>query len=446
MTSSSSRRRVAGVLCSLALVGSAGWLLRPSEAPAWNEAEVEIIRSLRIDSLASLPDDASNAVADDARAARLGHRLFFDPRLSATGQVACVTCHQPERRFTDGLTTGRAIGRSRRNTPSIVGTAYSPWLYWDGRKDSQWSQALSPLEDPNEHGSNRMELARFIADDPEYRRAYASLFGSTPDFSDRSRFPDAASPLPGTGLVDAWDTMSAEDRDLVNATFANIGKAIAAYERLLLPGPSLFDRYAEAVTEGDEAAARAAFNADEAVGLQLFIGKAQCIECHNGPLLTNNEFHNTGIISSPGEIPDRGRIDGVREARADPFNCMGRYSDDAVKDCAELRFARTGTELIAAIRTPSLRNLAGTAPYAHKGQISTLAELLNHYSRAPLAMTGHNEAKPLDLSRRERRQIEAFLTTLAAPIGTPREWLSVPSADALRTGFGLDRTDFVGAQ
>ena len=94
MTSSSSRRRVAGVLCSLALVGSAGWLLRPSEAPAWNEAEVEIIRSLRIDSLASLPDDASNAVADDARAARLGHRLFFDPRLSATGQVACVTCHQ----------------------------------------------------------------------------------------------------------------------------------------------------------------------------------------------------------------------------------------------------------------------------------------------------------------------------------------------------------------
>ena len=107
-----------------------------------------------------------------------------------------------------------AIGTSKRNTPSIVGAAYSPWLYWDGRRDSLWSQALSPLEDPNEHGSNREQVvAAFLADD-QYAAAYRSLFGEPP----------------------------AHNPEAVNSVFANIGKVIAAYERLLLPGASRFDR------------------------------------------------------------------------------------------------------------------------------------------------------------------------------------------------------------
>jgi cytochrome c peroxidase len=118
--------------------------------------------------------------------------------------------------------------------------------------------------------------------------------------------------------------------------------------------------------------------------------------------------------------------------KSDPFNCLSAFSDDPAKDCAELRFARTGPELIGAMRTPSLRNLEGTGPYMHKGQLATPAAVLEHYNRAPLAMIGHNEAKALKLSRRERMQLEVFLETLAAPLATPTEWLDAPAENDAR--------------
>lgn len=385
---------------AIILVLTAWLYFRPLGPEPWTDAEVEILRSLWIESLPPLPRDPTNAVADNPSAAEFGHHLFFDPRLSGTGAISCSTCHQPERRFTDGLPKGQAIGTSKRNTRSIAGVAYSPWLYWDGRRDSLWSQALSPLEDPAEQGGNRGQHVEFIASEPSYRAMYESVFGELPELS---------------------------DYDAINQVFANIGKAIAAYERLLLPGPSRFDTYVEAVIAGDEELQAAIFSADEVMGLQLFIGEAACTQCHNGPLFTNNEFHNTGVLSFPGEVPDKGRVAGVRELMSDPFNCRGAYSDDVTKNCAELDFARTGPELIGTMRTPSLRNLENTGPYMHKGQIDTLAEVLRHYNDAPLAMIGHNEAKPLGLSKRELRQIEAFLETLAAPLATADKWLAAPA-------------------
>lgn len=373
--------------------------VRPVEPESWSEAEVETLRSLWIGSLRPLPLDTSNSVANDPRAASLGHRLFFDPGLSGTGGVSCSTCHQPERRFTDGLPKGQAIGTSKRNTPSIIGAAYSPWLYWDGRKDSLWSQALSPLEDPAEHGGRREQYVEFIAADPIYRPMYEAVFGELP------------------GL--AGDIA-------VNTVFANIGKAIAAYERLLMPGPSRFDRYVEAVIAGDPGLQLTIFSEDEVAGLRLFINEAACTQCHNGPLFTNHEFHNTGVLSFSGEVPDKGRVAGVRQVLADPFNCTGPYNDAADQVCAELTYTRTGSELIGTFRTPSLRNLKNTAPFMHKGQIETLAEVLQHYNDAPLAMIGHNEAKPLGLNGRELRQLEAFLNTLDAPLATTGEWLRRP--------------------
>ncbi len=107
----------------------------------------------------------------------------------------------------------------------------------------------------------------------------------------------------------------------------------------------------------------------------------------------------------------------MQEALANPFNCLGEYSDDPLQQCDELEFVRQGPELVGAFRTPSLRNVAGTAPYMHKGQVPTLAEALLHYNKAPDAMIGHNEAKPLGLNSRELRQLEAFLNTLTAPLG-----------------------------
>ena len=412
---------------AVTLAGAAWFSLRPAAQPVWTDHELDMMESLWIANLPPLPPDPSNAVADDPLAARFGHRLFFDPRLSGNGEFACSSCHRPDRRFTDGRLIGAALGDSKRNTPSIVGTAYSPWLYWDGRKDSQWSQALSPLEDPNEQGGNRVALARLIAGDPEYHRAYTAVFGTLPDLSDADRIPAAAGPIPGTSLETDWNAMDPADREAITLVFVNIGKAIAAYERLLVPGPSRFDRYIQVISQGDASQAGTILNAEEATGLRLFMGKARCIECHNGPLLTNNEFHNTGIISAAGKIPDRGRIDGIRLVRDDPFNCLSAYSDDPLKDCAELRFARTGAEVVGALRTPSLRNLQGTAPYSHQGQTPSLERMMLHYDRAPFSMIGHNEAKPLSLSRRERAQLEAFLATLDAPLATALQWLSPPA-------------------
>lgn len=418
---------ITAIAALAAALAVAGWWHRDAGEPhEWSEAERAILASLWIGNLPPVPPEPSNAVADDAGAAAFGRRLFFDPRLSGNGTVSCATCHQPARRFTDGLAKGRAVGESKRNTMSLVGAAYSPWQYWDGRKDSLWSQALSPLEDPQEHGGNRMQFVHLIADDPGYRQSYESLFGALPDFSDRERFPDKAAPVEDAPLRQAWQRMTPQDRERVNVVFSNIGKAIAAYERLLVPGPARFDRYVEAVLDGDRPARREIFTSQEAAGLRLFIGEARCTECHNGPLFTNNEFHNTGILSPPRDLPDRGRIAGVREVRRDPFNCKGVFSDDRERNCPELEFARTGEELLGAIRTPSLRNLSGTAPFMHKGQLATLEEVIDHYDRAPLAMIGHNEAKPLSLSRRERAQLEAFLETLSAPPATPAEWLEPP--------------------
>jgi cytochrome c peroxidase len=116
----------------------------------------------------------------------------------------------------------------------------------------------------------------------------------------------------------------------------------------------------------------------------------------------------------------------VREVIANEFNCRGAYSDDATRRCPELDYVRTDQALTGAFRTPSLRNLDNTAPFMHQGQIATLAGVLEHYNTAPLAMIGHNEAKPLKLRRSELRQLEAFLLTLASPIDADDKWLRAP--------------------
>jgi cytochrome c peroxidase len=159
------------------------------------------------------------------------------------------------------------------------------------------------------------------------------------------------------------------------------------------------------------------FSADEEAGLRLFIGKANCINCHNGPRLTDDHFHNTGVpASSLVADVDSGRTVGVRNVLAGEFNCVSTYSDAKPDECSELRFAVTeGDELVRAFKTPSLRNVAERPPYMHAGQIATLSKVIEHYDRAPHAPAGHSELKRLGLSQTERRQIEAFLRTLNAP-------------------------------
>lgn len=417
--------RPALVLVSVAALGlGAWWMAQLPPDEQFSAEEKVLVRSLWIGNLEALARDPSNRVADDDEAAQLGRRLFFDTRLSANGGVSCATCHKPERYFTDGLPTGQGLRTGERNTMGLVGAARSPWQFWDGRKDSQWSQALSPLESTVEHGANRMELVRLLSEDTAYRTAYQAVFGELPPVGDPERFPPQASPLGNEEQRSAWEGMSTADQHAVNQAFANLGKALAAYQRKLEPGPAPFDEFAGAMLAGEDA--RALLSGAAQAGLKLFIGKASCVNCHNGPLLSNNEFHNTGVLPAIGQLPGLGRAQGVREAIEDPFNCLGAYSDDH-NGCAELRYAKSGDDVIGAWRAPSLRNVTETAPYMHAGQITTLREVLEHYNRADLALVGHNEAKPLSLTRAELRMLEAFLNTLTGPLAADARWLTPPN-------------------
>lgn len=380
--------------------------------PAWNEDEILTLRSLWLGSLPPLAPDPSNRYGDDPSAAALGEKLFFDTRFSSNGQVACATCHLPELDFQDGKRLSEGVGVTDRRAMPLAGVAYSPWLFWDGRKDSLWAQALEPLENPVEHGGNRAQYIHLI--EQHYKAEYEAIFGPLPDLTG---FPISAGPVEDAAARAAWDAMSVEDQETVTRIFANMGKAIAAYERRIMPAPARFDAYVQALLAADEEIMKATLTPDEVAGLRLFIGKAQCLQCHNGPLFTDNHFHNTGIPAAPDLPEDRGRITGALKVLADEFNCFGPYSDAAPDDCVELRFMREpGFDLERQYKPPSLRNVAERAPYMHAGQFASLADVLDHYNRAPAAPVGHNELETLSLSPTEIEQIIAFLHTLTAPV------------------------------
>ena len=401
------------------------WIYQHNNLPDWSADEIKILQSLSIDKLPLLPKDHSNAFADNLRAAEFGRQLFFDERFSHNSKISCATCHIPELYFTDGLATAAGAQAGIRNSPTLVGAAYSPWQFWNGRSDSQWSQALAPLENTLEHAGSRTQFAHIIFTDKNYRQRYEELFGSMPNLSNKNRFPKAAAPVDNQELNNAWQAMQTKDQKAVNLVFVNMAKSIAAYQRLLQPASSRFDNYVDGIINNDAEKLKS-LSKNEVAGLKLFIGKAQCINCHNGPLLTNNEFHNTGIISAARQLPSLGRATGLRIVLTDPFNCQGEFSDADSKQCKELRFVKTGDELIASHKVPTLRNVADTAPYMHAGQLTTLEEVIEHYNRAPLAMIGHNEIKPLQLSGKEKKQLTQFLHSLSGPLATDPKWLINP--------------------
>jgi cytochrome c peroxidase len=273
--------------------------------------------------------------------------------------------------------------------------AYARWLFWDGRRDSLWAQALTPLQNRHEQGITPAFAAGRVRS--HYLRAYEAVFG----------------PLP-TG------------RDRVDRTFANMGKAIEAYERTLRPAPAAFDRFAAALARHEDSAAARILSPSAARGLRLFVGRAHCTNCHFGPLFTNGEFHNTGVPQDPA-APDRGRAAGVRQAVADRFNCLGGFSDARPEECSALRFVVTsGPQLAGEFKVPSLRDVASRAPYTHAGRFRTLREVLEHYNRAPRAQVGRSELHPLGLSDAQLGDLEAFLRTLDGGVAAPKGFLRAP--------------------
>lgn len=374
-----------------------------------------------------LPPDPTNAVADDPRAVRLGQALFFDPRFSADGKISCATCHDPSTRFTDGAQRAHGIGEAARHTPTVLDSARLRWLFWDGRADSLWMQALGPIENPVEHGASRLEVAHLVGADPGYRTAYEQLFGALPPLDRADRFPPAGMPDdPDPARAAAWNDMEPRDRDAIDAVFADVGKAIAAYERrLLTPDDSPFDQAVAALRAGDVGAADAAMSPAARRGLRLFVGKANCRLCHSGPDFSDGEFHSTGIPPLDGGIPnDAGRFEGLVQLAASPFTAAGPHSDDREGAAAEkVRSTIRTSESWGQFRTPPLRGVAETAPYMHEGQIATLEEVLRHYSTLERAvLPGHHQEVllvPLHLSEGEIADLVAFLGALTPSVPDP---------------------------
>jgi cytochrome c peroxidase len=416
----------AALAATLALSGWAAQEVR--QAPArdkWSAQEVATIASMRLKEAGERPTEPSNAYEQRTEAAALGRALFEDKSLSKNGQVACASCHAAEKQFQDGRQFGQGVGTGKRRTMPVMGASHSPFLFWDGRKDSLWSQALGPLEDAAEHGGNRVRFVRLVL--AQYKAQYQAVFGSAPDLG---KLPEDASPNGTEAERAAWAALTPATRDGVNRVFANMGKAIAAYERNVSYGESRFDQYAQATVRGD-GRGQEVLTTREVRGLRAFLTNGQCVTCHNGPLLTDQAFHNTGVPPVDPANPDRGRTEGLKKLLKDEFNCLGPYSDAKPEQCGELQFLSTNDPgQLGAFRTPSLRNVAARSPYMHAGQFERLEQVVQHYATSPKAAIGHSElARPgekhadrqtIQLSAADIQDLVAFLGTLTGPVIQPK--------------------------
>jgi cytochrome c peroxidase len=406
-----------------ALCGTVALALQLNDNSPWTDMERKTIRSLSLASLPNLPTDPSNKYESNPQAVALGELLFNEKQLSSNGEVSCATCHNPEKFFTDGEQLAEGVKMGNRHTPTIIGAAYSPFQFWDGRADSLWMQALGPLENPLEHDIDRTQVVRVVQ--KVYNSQYTALFGNTANFGDPNLFPEHASPLGTPEARRAWESMPPSSKEAVNRAFSNVGKAIAAFVRTINPNPTRFDAYINALESGDTQGLEA-LNANQVAGLRLFIGKANCVGCHNGPMLSDGQFHNTAVPNLPDFAPDLGRFEGRKALVQDEFNCQSKYSDAAPDQCLALSKAALDiqeadavpsedTHGVSAYKTPTLRHIAQTAPYMRSGQFLSLKRVLEHYNNAPKAALGRSELKQLRLNDQELQQLEAFLRTLESP-------------------------------
>ena len=412
-----------GVAAGLAVILGAGARAAPGDRALYTPAERAAI--YRHSPLGKVPPDPTDRFVNDPAAARLGQFLFFDTGFSANGKVACSTCHQPARAFTDGraLTKGIAVGT--RNAPTVLNTAYNHWFFLDGRTDSLWSQALQPFENPREMGSDRLHVLHLVADSSALRSAYRHIFGPLPPLADLKRFPMHARPDPDARapLARAWQAMAPADRTAVDRAFSNLGKAIEAFERKLISKDAPFDIYVAGLRTED-AAERNAISPAARRGLKLFVGAGNCDLCHAGPTFSDGQFHNLGLPVLAGEAPDPGRAQGIRLVRADPFNGAGAFSDDPSGAAREkLEFLPAPDTQLGAFKTPTLRNVALTAPYMHDGRFATLQDVMRFYAEGKAAshgrLVGTREATAdlvPHLTPAQQADLVAFLKTLT---GTP---------------------------
>jgi cytochrome c peroxidase len=270
----------------------------------------------------------------------LGKQLYFDTRLSADDTVSCATCHHPSKGWTDQapVSTGIDGQKGGRSAPTVINSAYALFQFWDGRSPTLEDQAKGPIENPIEMGEIHENVVKKLNAIPGYRSQFQNVFGT-------------------------------------DVTIDGIAKAIAAFERTVISGDSPFDRF----QAGDDAALSDAAKR----GLDLFLDKAQCSQCHVGFNLSDGVFHNLGV-GMDAEEPDMGR-----------FVVTGEEKDKG------------------AFKTPILRDLTKTAPYMHDGSEPTLEAVVEFYNRGGNANDWLDpKMLPLDLTDEEKADLVEFMKAL----------------------------------
>ena len=320
---------------------------------------------------------------------KLGDKLFNDKRFSSTGKVACATCHDKKKAFTDSpRKTSEGINKltGTRNAPTVVNAAYSTTMFWDGRSPDLEDQAMHPFTNPIEMGLKDHEpILKIVRSDPEYVAAFKQVFGKTGN----------------------------------DITRKEVLQAIASFERTIVSGDSPFDRW---YYGGD----KKALNATQVRGFEVFVGQGRCVSCHvveqTQALFTDNRFHNigVGINAIQKEVPTlvpsfvkakRGGADVDVTVLTDPkASELGRFAVNEQFDG------------LGAFKTPTLRNIAATGPYMHDGSIKTLLDVVKHYNNG--GVTKKNDRpndflsggiRPLDLTPQQEKDLVAFMEALTSP-------------------------------
>jgi cytochrome c peroxidase len=319
----------------------------------------------------------------------LGDKLFNDKRFSSTGKVACATCHDAKKAFTDSpleVSEGINALTGTRNAPTVVNAVYFEKQFWDGRSPSLEDQALHPFINPVEMGlPSHQPILDIVRKDPEYAKAFKAVFGKSGD----------------------------------QVTMDEVTAAIAAFERTQVSGGSAFDRYRYG---GDDGALTPA----QKRGFDLFVNKGRCVSCHvieeTQALFTDNRFHNVGvgITAIQSDVPVL--AGEFMKAKATLSEVDVKVLTD--KRTSELgRFAVTKTfDDLGSFKTPTLRNVAATAPYMHDGSLATLRDVVVHYNNG--GITNKDDRvndflsggiRPLDLTEAEIDDLVAFMEALTSP-------------------------------
>lgn len=312
----------------------------------------------------------------------LGRKLFFDELLSADGRVSCASCHDPQRAFTDGRKVAEGIGGRAgvRNSPTLLNAMFNGGQFWDGRASTLEEQAKMPLTNPDEMGNaSHADVVARLASKADYAAEFQTVFGGP-------------------------------------VTIDRVAKAIAAFERTLVSGDSPVDRY----IAGDlNALSDSARN-----GMTLFRTKARCGVCHafnqnfaafaTFPFFTDMNYRNTGVAARLGEFNGLAR-QAMAAARDESNGALTALSKH--ERASELgRFLVSGNTLdVGAFRTPSLRNVALTAPYFHDGSAATLEDVVKFYTKGGVENPNRDwQLEPVALTDAEQRDLVEFLKALTS--------------------------------